>query len=147
MTQKIILILLLNFCLFNCYSQKKKSDIIYFLPTSVNDILDKKLQERNGDKKEVYLVLDKDGTDIYTIYLNEISNSSENIWIKYSNRSVFLQGKLIPLYFYSDEYFSFAERGDKVLKKLGTEESIKKSINNRENSFRIKFKLGGEIIK
>ncbi|MBB6372393.1 hypothetical protein [Chryseobacterium shigense] len=142
----LLLLLLLNFCLFNCYSQKSNSDIIYFLPNSVNDVLNKEIQKRNNNK-EIYLVLDKDNSDTYIIYLNEIPSSAENIWVKYSNRAVFLQGRLIPLYFYSDEYFSFAERGNKVLKKLGTEETIKKNISIRENSFRVKFKLGGEITK
>lgn len=144
--KKILLILLLNFCLFSCYSQKSNSDIIYFLPSSVNEILSKELQKR-GQNNETYIVLDKENTDTYTIYLNRLSNSSENFWVKHSNRSVFIQGKLIPLYFYSDEYFSFAEKGETVLKKLGTEEVIKKTINIRENTFFIKFKLDGEIVK
>ncbi|UKB86092.1 hypothetical protein LF887_10840 [Chryseobacterium sp. MEBOG06] len=144
--KKILSILLLNFCLFSCYSQKSNSDIIYFLPSSVNEILIKELQKR-GPNNETYIVLDKENTDTYTIYLNRLSNSSENFWVKHSNRSVFIQGKLIPLYFYSDEYFSFAEKGETVLKKLGTEEVIKKTINIRENTFFIKFKLDGEIVK
>ncbi|WP_419489279.1 hypothetical protein [Chryseobacterium bernardetii] len=144
--KKILLILLLNFCLFSCYSQKSNSDIIYFLPSSVNEILSKELQKR-GQNNETYIVLDKENTDTYTIYLNRLSNSSENFWVKHSNRSVFIQGKLIPLYFYSDEYFSFAEKGETVLKKLGTEEVIKKTINIRENTFFIKFNLDGEIVK
>ncbi|MGN7706550.1 MULTISPECIES: hypothetical protein [unclassified Chryseobacterium] len=144
--KKILSILLLNFCLFSCYSQKSNSDIIYFLPSSVNEILSKELQKR-GQNNETYIVLDKENTDTYTIYLNRLSNSSENFWVKHSNRSVFIQGKLIPLYFYSDEYFSFAEKGETVLKKLGTEEVIKKTINIRENTFFIKFKLDGEIVK
>lgn len=144
--KKILSILLLNFCLFSCYSQKSNSDIIYFLPSSVNEILSKELQKR-GQNNETYIVLDKENTDTYIIYLNRLSNSSENFWVKHSNRSVFIQGKLIPLYFYSDEYFSFAEKGETVLKKLGTEEVIKKTINIRENTFFIKFKLDGEIVK
>lgn len=144
--KKILSILLLNFCLFSCYSQKSNSDIIYFLPSSVNEILGKELQ-KTGQNNETYIVLDKENTDTYTIYLNRLSNSSENFWVKHSNRSVFIQGKLIPLYFYSDEYFSFAEKGETVLKKLGTEEVIKKTINIRENTFFIKFKLDGEIVK
>ncbi|WP_106914775.1 hypothetical protein [Chryseobacterium aurantiacum] len=100
-----------------------------------------------GEDKKVYMVLDKENKDIYTIYLNNLSNSTENFWIEYSNRAVFLNGKLVPLYFYSDEYFSFAEKGENVLKKLGTEENIKKVINIRENVFNIRFNLNGEIIK
>lgn len=144
--KNILSILLLNFCLLSCYSQKSNSDIIYFLPSSVNDILSKELQKR-GKNNQTYIVLDKESADIYTMYLNNFSNSSENFWVKHSNRSVFIQGKLIPLYFYSDEYFSFAEKGETVLKKLGTEEGIKKTINIRENTFFIKFKLDGEIVK
>ncbi|UZT97998.1 hypothetical protein ODZ84_00045 [Chryseobacterium fluminis] len=144
--KNILLILLLNFCLLNCYSQKSNSDIIYFLPSSVNEILNKELQKR-GDNNQTYIVLDKENTDIYTIYLNNLSNSSENFWVKHSNRSTFIQGKLIPLYFYCDEYFSYAEKGEEVLKKLGTEEGVTKTINIRENTFFIKFKLNGEIVK
>ncbi len=130
----------------SCYSQKSNSDIIYFLPSSVTKILNHEVQKMGEDKK-VYMVLDKENKDIYTIYLNNLSNSTENFWIEYSNRAVFLNGKLVPLYFYSDEYFSFAEKGENVLKKLGTEENIKKVINIRENVFNIRFNLNGEIIK
>lgn len=146
MMKNILLILLLNFCLLNCYSQKSNSDIIYLLPSSVNEILNKELQKR-GDNNQTYIVLDKENTDIYTIYLNNLSNYSENFWVKHSNRSMFIQGKLIPLYFYCDEYFSYAEKGEAVLKKLGTEEGVTNTINIRENTFFIKFKLNGEIVK
>ncbi|MCJ8155556.1 hypothetical protein MKJ01_17495 [Chryseobacterium sp. SSA4.19] len=144
--KKNILILLLNFCLFSCYSQKKTSDIIYFLPSSVTEILIKELQKR-GIENKVYVVLDKENKDTYILYLNNFSISSENFWVENSNRSVFIEKKLIPLYFYADEYLSFAEKGENVLKKLGTEENIKRVINIRENTFSIKFKLNGEIIK
>ncbi len=60
---------------------------------------------------------------------------------------MFIQGKLIPFYFYSDEYFSYAEKGEKVLKKLGTEEEIRKVNYIKDNVFNIKFKLNGEIVK
>lgn len=144
--KKNLLILLLNFCLFSCYSQKKTSDIIYFLPPSVIEILSKEVQKRGGDSK-VYVVLDKQNEDTYVLYLNNLSSSPENFWVENSNRSVFIERKLIPLYFYADEYFSFAEKGESVLKKLGTEDSIKKVINIRDNVFNIRFKSTGEIVK
>ncbi|OVE55841.1 hypothetical protein [Chryseobacterium mucoviscidosis] len=141
-----ILLLLLNFVILNCYAQKKSSDIIYFLPESVNDILIKELQKKHNNN--FYLVLDKESTDTYVVYLNQFSSDSpKNIWIEYSNRSAFLKGNLIPLYFYADEYFSYAEKGEEVLKSLGTDKEIKKTINIRDNVFNIKFKLGGEIVK
>lgn len=143
--KKIALILLLNFCFVSCYSQKTTSDIIYFLPPSVVEILAKELQKRN-DKNDTYIVLDKENADTYIIYLSNI-DSPKNFWVEHSNRSVFVQGKLIPFYFYSDELFSYAENGKSVLKKLGTEEGIKKIITIRDNVFNIKFKLNGEIIK
>lgn len=144
--KKNLLILFLNLCLCSCYSQKKPSDIIYFLPSSVTEILSKEVQKRGLDSK-VYLVLDKENESTYILYLNNLSVSPENFWVETSNRSVFIGKKLIPLYFYADEYFSFAEKGENVLKKLETEEDIKKVVNIRENSFYIKFKLNGEIIK
>lgn len=144
--KKNLLILLLNFCLCSCYSQKKTSDIIYFLPTSVVEILNKEVQKR-GVNNKVYVVLDKENADTYVLYLNNLSNSPESFWVENSNRSVFVEKNLIPLYFYTDEYFSFAEKGENVLKKLGTEEDIKKVISIRENAFSIKFKLNGEVIK
>lgn len=142
--KKIILLLLFNFCLLSCYSKKLVSDIVYFLPSSVNEILIKELQKR-GNKTSVYIILDKESTDIYTLYLSNI-NPKKNFWTEHTNRAVFLQGKLIPIYFYSDEYFSFAEKGEDVLKKLGTEEGIKKDAYIRDNVFNIKFKLNGEIV-
>ncbi|MBO4232704.1 hypothetical protein PG593_03810 [Riemerella anatipestifer] len=144
--KKILLILLLNFYLFSCFSQKKTSDIIYFLPSSVTEILNQEIQKR-GINNKVYIVLDKENVDTYVLYLNSLSNSSESFWIDNSNRSVFVDKNLVPLYFYTDEYFSFAEKGEIVLKKLGTEESIKKIIAIRENTFSIKFKANGEVIK
>lgn len=143
--KKIALILLFNICFLSCYSQNTTSDIIYFLPSSVTTILNKELQQRN-DNSNTYIVLDKVSIDIYIIYLSSI-DSPENFWVKHSNRSIFLQGKLIPLYFYSDEYFSYAEKGEAVLKKLGTEEGIKKVNTIRDNVFNVKFKFNGEIIK
>ncbi|MDN3692617.1 hypothetical protein QWZ06_10175 [Chryseobacterium tructae] len=143
--KKIVLILLLNFCFVSCYSQKATSDIIYFLPSSVTEVLNKEFQQRTGNSN-TYIVLDKENIDTYIIYLSN-PDSPKNFWAEHSNRSVFLQGKLIPLYFYSDEHFSFAEKGEIVLKKLGTEEGIRKINTIRDNVFKIKFKLNGEIIK
>jgi hypothetical protein len=143
--RKIIPILLLNFCLFSCYSQKTNPDIIYFFPPPVKDILIKELQKR-GTQNNTYMVLDKESEDVYIVYLSN-PNSLGNFWVEHTNRAVFLQGKLIPLYFYSDEYFSFAEKGENVLKKLGKEEDIKKIINIRDNVFNVRFKLDGEIVK
>lgn len=58
-----------------------------------------------------------------------------------------LNGQLIPFYFYMDEFFSYPENGENVLRKLGTEEGIRKVIINRENAFQINFNSSGEIIK
>ncbi|KAB1232554.1 hypothetical protein [Chryseobacterium viscerum] len=142
--KKIILLLVFNFCLFSCYSQKSTSDIVYFLPVSVNEILIKELQ-KNMNSNNIYMILDKEDKDTYVLYLSN-NNSPKNLWREHTNRAVFLQGKLIPLYFYSDEYFSFAEKGEDVLKKIGTEEGIKKVAYIRDNVFNIKFKLNGEIV-
>ncbi|WP_126653684.1 hypothetical protein [Chryseobacterium aureum] len=143
--KKIILLLIFNFCLFSCCSQKSFSDILYFLPSSVNEILIKELQKSNNNN-DIYIVLDKENKDTYVLYLSN-SNSPKNFWKEHTNRAVFLQERLIPLYFYSDEYFSFAEKGEDVLKKLGTEKGIRKVTYLRENNvFNIKFKLNGEIV-
>jgi len=144
--KKIILILLFNFCFSSCYSQKTNTDIIYFLPPLVTEILNKELTKRNDGDDKTYIVLDKENADTYIVYLSNV-DSSKNFWGEHSNRSVYLKGKLIPLYFYSDEYFSYAEKGETVLKKLGTEEGIRKVITIRDNVFNIKFKLNGEVVK
>lgn len=138
--KKILVIIFINFFLYNCYSQKKVNDIIYFLPSEVSNILIEEI--KNNDNN--YLILDKESSNVYIIYLDK---SIENFWIKHTNRAVFLNGKLIPLYFISDEYFSFAEEGKNVLKKLGTEDEINKVNYIRDNVFTVKFKLNGEIIK
>ncbi|MGE8524778.1 hypothetical protein [Chryseobacterium rhizosphaerae] len=143
--KKIVLILLFNLCIVSCYSQKTTSDIIYFLPSSVTEVLNKELQQRNENSNN-YIVLDKENVDTYIVYLSNI-DSPKNFWVEHSNRSVFLHGKLIPLYFYSDEFLSYAERGENVLKKLGSEEEIRKVNTIRDNVFNVKFKLNGEIIK
>ncbi|MEJ5051777.1 hypothetical protein WH221_18245 [Chryseobacterium culicis] len=142
--KKYILLLIFNLCLFSCYPQRSFSDIVYFLPSSVNEILIKEIQ-KSGNNNDIYMVLDKENTDTYILYLSN-NNSPKNFWKEHTNRAVFLQEKLIPLYFYSDEYFSFAEKGEDILKKLGTEKGIKKVTYLRENVFNIKFKLNGEIV-
>jgi len=111
----------------------------------VTEILNKELKERH-EKNNTYIVLDKENIDTYIVYLSNV-DSPKNFWVEHSNRSVFLQGKLIPLYFYSDEYLSYAEKGETVLKKLGTEEEIRKVNTIRDNVFNVKFKLNGEIVK
>lgn len=137
--KKILIIIFINCFLYNCYSQKKNSDIIYFLPPKVSNILIEEIKDNNNN----YLVLDKEDSNTYIIYL---SNSMDNFWVKYTNRSVFLKGKLIPLYFISDEYFSFAEEGEVVLKKIEEESEIKKKISIRDNVFHLKFNIKGEIV-
>lgn len=145
--KKYIITTILTLLMLNCQPQKAKSDIIYFLPSNVKEILYKEIQKRKQLNKEICLVLEQESPDIYILYLNTVSNESEKFWLQHSNRTIFLEGQLIPFYFYSDEYFSFAEKGENVLKKLGTEQGIKKSFNNRENTFQIKFNSNGEIIK
>jgi hypothetical protein len=138
--KKILVIIFINCFLYNCYFQEKVNDIIYFLPSNVSNILIKEI--KNNDNN--YLILDKESSNTYIIYLD---NSIENFWVKHTNRAVFLNGKLIPLYFVYDEYFSFAEEEKDVFKKLGTEDGIRKVSYTRDNVFNVKFKLNGEIVK
>ncbi|UOU97978.1 hypothetical protein MUU74_15970 [Chryseobacterium daecheongense] len=144
---KKFILILFSFMLCSCSAQKKQSEIVYFLPSSVKEILSKEIQKRKMEGKNLYLVLDKGNENTYVLYLNNISGSSEKFWIEHSNRSVFLNGQLIPFYFYMDEFFSYPENGGNVLRKLGTEEGVRKVIINRENAFQISFNSSGEIIK
>jgi len=145
--RKLLTILTLTMLMLNCQTQKNIPDLVYFLPSTVKEILYKEVQKRKQSNKELCVVFEKENQDTYVLYLNTISNESEKFWLRHSNRALFLEGELIPFYFYSDEYFSFAEDGKSVLKKLGTEQGLIKVINNRENTFQIKFKSNGEIIK
>ena len=135
-------IMLISFFLIGCTTQKAISEIIYFLPSSVNEKLSEEIKRRG---KEVYLVLDKGNEGTYVIYMNNKNISAEKFWVENSNRKVYLEGKLIPLYFYSDEYFSHPQNN--ILKKIEKEEEIKKVLANRENSFQIKFDLAGQIVE
>ena len=112
--------MLISFFLIGCTTQKTISEIIYFLPSSVNEKLSEEIKRR---EKEVYLVLDKGNKGTYVIYMNNKNISAEKFWVENSNRKVYLEGKLIPLYFYSDEYFSHPQ--DNILKKIEKEEEIK----------------------
>jgi len=96
-------IILISFFLIGCTTQKTISEIIYFLPSSVNEKLSEEIKRR---EKEVYLVLDKGNEGTYVIYMNNKDVLAEKFWVENSNRKVYLEGKLIPLYFYFDEYFS-----------------------------------------
>lgn len=140
-------LLLLIFFIYSCNIQKTKSDIIYFLPISIQEILYKEVQKRKKEDKDIYFVLDQYDKDTYIIYLSTISDASAKFWLKHSNRVIFLKGELIPMYFETDESFAFAEIGSEVLKKLGTDEGVRKVIHNRENAFQIKFKFSGKIIQ
>jgi hypothetical protein len=145
--RKYLSMIILLLLMLSCQTQKVKPSIIYFLPSNVKEILHKEIQKRKGDGKKIYVVFEKEDSDTYLLYLNTVSNDSETFWLQHSNRAIFLEGELIPFYFYSDEYFSYAEDGKDVIKKLGTEKDIKKVINKRENTFHVKFKINGEIVK
>jgi len=145
--KKYLAMAILLLLIVSCQTQKVKPSIIYFLPSNVKEILYKEVQKRKGANKKICIVFEKGDSDTYLLYLNTVSNDSEAFWLQHSNRAIFLEGELIPFYFYSDEYFSFAEDGKDVIKKLGKEQDIKKVINNRENTFQIKFKSNGEIVK
>ena len=95
-------IILISFFLIGCTTQKTILEIIYFLPSSVNEKLSEEIKRR---EKEVYLVLDQGNEGTYVIYMNNKNVSAEKFWVENSNRKVYLEGKLVPLYFYSDEYF------------------------------------------
>jgi len=146
--KKIILILLLSFCVSNCKAQKNPSDIIYFLPASVKEILYKEVQKTEKKEKNIFFVLDKENEDTFVIYLKTDYNESEKFWLQYSNRSVFLEKDLIiPLYLSIDHIFSYPEKGKNVIKKLGTEKGVKTAISIRDHGFQVRFKRNGEIVK
>jgi hypothetical protein len=144
--RKFLIITTFAILITSCRTQKIKSDLIYFLPSTVKEVLYKEVQKRKKEGQKICVVFEKDDQDTYVLYLNTASES-EKFWLQHSNKAIFLEGELIPFYFYSDEYFSFPEEGKSILKKLGTEQTIKQVIHNRENTFHIKFKLDGEIIK
>lgn len=124
-----ILLICLVF-LYNCNTQKYSSDIIYFLPTSVSEIIERELQKPNY--KNPYMVLYKENED-YIIY---VCRGKHPIFVQYSNRSVFINNDLIPLYFASDEYFAYAQKGKDVLKKYEKRKrTYKKDLYKRKYFF------------
>lgn len=144
---KKYIFILLTIMIFNCKAQETKSNVLYFLPVSVREVLTKEIKKKNSIDKDVFIVLEQENKEVYVLYLNTNPNKSEKFWLQYSNRAVFLEKNLIiPFYFYMDEIFSYSEKADLVLKKLGTEEGISKTISIRENAFQIKFKIDGEIV-
>lgn len=134
--------------MLSCQTQKVKSNVIYFLPSNVKEILYKEVHKEKKLNKEMFIVFKQDRNDSYIIYLNTDPNDSEKFWLQNSNRAIFLEKQLIiPFYFSLDQTFSYSEKGKNVLRKLGTEENLTKVISIRENTFHIKFKSNGEIIK
>ena len=130
--------------LISCSSSQKIADIVYFFPESINEELTKEIDRRKNNK--IYLVLDKDSLETYVLYISDIPDSKNNIWLKYSNRTVYLNGQSIPLYFYSDEYFSYAQKGSTAIKNKKNERVLTKHITIREN-YLVKFNSSGKIIK
>lgn len=144
--KKIILLLLLSFCMGNCYSQKTNSEIVYFLPSTVRVKILEKLKTVKEPRKASF-VLGNDESGNYIIYLNNDTVGESKFWVENTNRVLFLEDKFYPLIFETDEYFSYPENRASILKKMDKGEPIRKIITIRENSFFVKFKPGGEIIK
>lgn len=138
--KNIVLLLILVFSVSSCNVFNKKENIIYFLPNNVNEMIINEIQK--PIYKTPYLVMGNEGEN-YVVY---VCRGKHPIFVKYSHRVVLIKGRQIPLYFYSDEYFAYAQKGSEVLKRLGTEKPLIKKIAIRENSFSIIFNLSGEII-
>ena len=141
-----ILILLAIFSLVGCSAQKVKSEIIYTLPFTVIEKIDKKLNTMNNTHG-ISFTLGNDTKGNYIIYMNMPKDDEYKFWIENTNRMLVIKGKTYPLVFESDEYFTYPEDGKSILKKLEQEESIKKIIVMRDHVFNIVFNLEGEIIK
>lgn len=141
-----IIFLILAISLISCGSQQKKSEIIYFLPFNVKEKISEKLKTINN-LDEVSFTLGNDNAGNYIIYLNQPKEDEYKFWINNTNRTVFIDGKLYPIVFETDEYFSYPENKEIVLDKMNKEETLRKIIVIRDNVFNVKFKLGGEIIK
>lgn len=135
----IFLISLIFLC--SCSIQKYNNDIIYFLPTSVTEIISTELKDPKY--KNPYLVMDIYNEDRYIVY---VCRGTPPIFVKYSNRAVFIDNKLIPLYFGSDEAFAYANKGKEVLRNIKSEKELRKVTYIRENTFSIQFNFLGEII-
>lgn len=141
-----IIFLILAISLISCGSQQKKSEIIYFLPFNVKEKISEKLKTID-DVNKISFTLGNDTAGNYIIYLNQPREDEYKFWINNTNRAVFIDGKLYPIVFESDEYFSYPENKEIVLDKMSKEETLRKIIVIRDNVFNVKFKLGGEIIK
>ncbi|MBB6372392.1 hypothetical protein [Chryseobacterium shigense] len=141
--KNIILLLLLNFCLFSCYSQKTNSEIVYFLPSTVRVKILEKLKTINDSDKTSF-VLGNDEFGNYIIYIN--STKESKFWVENTNRVLFLDGKFYPLIFETDEYFSYPESKTLIMEKMAKEEGIRKITTIRDNVFSVKFTINGEII-
>lgn len=144
--KKILQILFLSLCIISCSAQKVGSKITYFLPSDVRIKILEKLKTIKEPEK-ISFVLGNDELGNYIIYLNNHVAGESKFWVENTNRVLFLEDKFYPLIFEADEYFSYPENTTSILKKMDKGEPIRKIITIRENSFFIKFKLNGEIIK
>jgi len=144
--KKIICILFFSFFILSCSAQKIDSEIVYFLPSTVRVQLLEKLKTIKEPEK-VSFILGNDEAGNYVLYLNNYILKESEFWIKNTNRVVFLEDKYYPLVFESDEFFSYPESKKSIIEKMNKEEGIKKMTTIRENTFSIKFKINGEIIR
>lgn len=146
--RKYLTVIIISILSLSCQTQKVKSDVVYFLPSNVKDALYKEVQKHQKLNKEIFIVLEQENQYNYILYLNTDPNESEKFWLQNSKKVVFLEKKLlIPLYLSMDQTFSYPEKGKEIFKKLGTDRGMTKVISTRENTFQIKFKSNGEIVK
>lgn len=144
--KKYLQILFLSLCITSCSAQKVNSEIVYFLPSTVRIKILEKLKTIKDTEKTSF-VLGNDELGNYIIYLNNPVAGESKFWVENTNRVLFLEGKFYPLIFEADEYFSYPESKTSIMKKMDTEEPIRKIITIRENVFSIRFKPGGDIVK
>jgi hypothetical protein len=89
-----ILILLTIFSLVSCSAQKVKSEIIYTLPFTVTEKIDKKLNTMNNTHG-ISFTLGNDTKGNYIIYMNMPKDDEYKFWIENTNRMLVIREKKI----------------------------------------------------
>ncbi|KAA0128365.1 hypothetical protein FY557_08830 [Chryseobacterium sp. SN22] len=142
--RNVIVLIIMTVFLCNCQTQNLNSEIIYFLPSDVEKELSKNISSK--DDSSIFFTLGNDQSGNYIVYLNTKQNAAYKFWLDNTNRLLSLNGKYYPIVFKTDEFFSYPENKQSIIKKMENGDAVTKIITIRENTFHVKFSLDGKII-
>jgi hypothetical protein len=126
-------------------NSEESSTIVYILPTSVEQLLENEISK---DSNNVYMEL-WTNNDTCRIFLNHFDEKIGLLWVKKSNRKLFLNGSLYPLIFDHDRSFAITDNVEELRKKIKIEKYplLTRKLPIQHAAYYIIFTKNGKIIE